>query len=609
MTRRDELLEQLKRFPETPGVYLMKNRVGNLLYIGKAVNIKSRVRSYFSSSIEERPLIPLMMENLHAIDWIATATEAEALILEANLIRMHKPPYNIDLRDDKHYPYLKITVNEPFPRLMVVRRVVADGARYFGPYTDARAMRRLVRYAKRIFGIRDCNRNLPMSKPCRPCINYAMKRCSGACAGLISEQDYRRGIEQLIHFLSGKRSLLLEELEQQMLQESAQLHFEQAALLRDQIALVRDASRMQRVDLKLTDEECDVFGVHQADRVTCMTVLNFREGLLLGTRHFVLERRIWENATYDRDLLILRFYEQALHQEPPAQLLLSADAGFDTELLQQWLDSQNGKRSHILIPQRGTKRALVEMAEKNARLYLEEKCPIDPQADVQDLQAALQLPRLPQSIEAFDISNLGESFAVAGMVRFENGKPARGQYRRYKIKTVSGQNDFAMMMEVVRRRLSRLQQEGKPFADLLLIDGGRGQLNSANAVVEEFANPPMIASLAKQEELLFTPFLAEPVALDQNHPARKLVERVRNEVHRWAITYHRTVRGKQFKRSALEELPGVGPTLAKTLLKAFGSLKGVKAASVEQLQQTKGISLSRALTLFQALHGEQEHKE
>lgn len=594
----EQLLLQASRFPESSGVYLMKNTKGELIYIGKAVNLRSRVRSYFSDSHEYRAQIPVMMTQLESIDWIATLTESEALILEANLIRRHRPRYNIDLRDDKHYPYIKVTVQEPFPRLWIVRKVLQDGARYFGPYTDATPMRALAVFAKKLFRLADCSMELPAEKPLkRPCINYSMKRCSGACTGLISQEDYRTRITDLLLFLSGRRNSLLSGLESRMDLASKELRFEEAAFIRDQISLIRDASHLQQVDLKLADVNCDVFGLADGERACCLAVLHFREGLLMSTDHFVFNRTQWDlSSAVDRDAIVLQYYLDET-RDIPSELLLAGEKGFDTNAIREWFAAAKGTRVNVLVPEKGQQQKLITMAEKNANLHLLQKNVLTPEDDCADLQKALGLEKFPGSIEAFDISNLGESFCVAGMVRYKNGLPDKAGYRRYKIKTVQGQNDFAMMMEVVLRRLTRLQNENTPFPDLILIDGGKGQLHAAMEAIAGFANPPEIISLAKQEETLFSPALNDPVRLPAMHPARRFVERIRNEVHRYSISFHRKVRGKQFSGSQLEKIEGIGPATAKMLLKTFGSMKRVAEASAEEIAKVKGITLEKAVKI------------
>jgi excinuclease ABC subunit C len=600
MSAQQQLLTAVSRFPETPGVYLMKDADGKLLYVGKAVNLRSRVRSYFMSDHEDRAQIPGMLRLLDHIDLIVTNTGAEALILEANLIRKHKPKYNIELRDDKHYPYLKVTVNEPFPRLLVVRRVERDGAKYYGPYTDVKTMRRVADFAKRIFLLRDCNKNLPLKKAIRPCINYSMKRCSAPCAEKISAGDYRCNVSDLERFLKGKRKDLIKELEERMESASSELRFEEAARLRDQIKLIGEASRPQRVDLTITDANCDVFGIAGGDRDISMAVLHFRDGLLMAARNFLFKRDKWEFSSEGNDGIVTQFY-MLEDMETPEEVIAPDNAGFSQDVLQDWFDLREDDKVHVIIPQRGAKKLLVLMAEKNAQAYLLQKSPPSASQDVDDLQKALSLPCAPVVIEAFDISNLGESFAVAGMVQFKGGLPNKPAYRRYKIKSVEGQNDFAMMMEAVSRRLRRLQDEGSAFPDLLLIDGGKGQLHAAMEALKDFENPPLIASLAKKEEILFSPCLPEPLSLPETHPARRLVERIRDEVHRYAITYHRKVRGKQFTRSALENLPGIGKVRARLLLERFGSMKRLMEADVGEIAGVRGFSEEAAQKLKEEL--------
>ncbi|MGA3051458.1 MAG: excinuclease ABC subunit UvrC [Chitinispirillaceae bacterium] len=591
--RWQRLVQLARTLPENPGVYIMKNSGGTPLYIGKAASLRSRVRSYFFDRHEERAQIPIMLQQLETIEWIATNTESEALILEANLIRTHIPRYNIDLRDDKHYPYLKVTAQEPFPRLLIVRRVEEDGARYLGPYTDVSAMRRLAEFAKRIFKLCDCTNGLLTAKKTRPCLNYAMHRCSGVCAGKISPTAYREQINYLLQFLSGKRNGLLGELTQRMNQASADLRFEDAALFRDQINLIRDASRFQKVDLALPGADCDVFGFAATERHGCLAVLLFREGLLMSSHQFVFKRELWNLPAESRDSLILQFY-LTRGREVPAEIILPEDRGFDAETLQPGIEKLLKGKTLITIPRKGTKRRLVAMAEKNAQLHLLQKAPPGGADDCLDLQKALRLPKIPETIEAFDISNLGESFCVAAMVQFKSGAPNKSGYRRYKIKSVEGQNDFAMMMEVVSRRLARLRNENAPFPDLILIDGGRGQLHAAMEALSAFEDPPPIAALAKKEEIIFSPCIEEPVRLPPAHPARRLAERVRDEAHRFAITYHRKKRDKQFSRSGLEDLPGIGPKTAKLLLKTFGSMQRIKAAAVEEIAKVGGFTVEQA---------------
>jgi excinuclease ABC subunit C len=596
-----EIPDSIDRFPQSPGVYIMRDAGGTPLYIGKAVNLKSRVKSYFLDTHDDRPHIPVMLRRMHHIDWIATNTEPEALILEANLIRKHKPRFNIDLKDDKHYPYIKITVDEPFPRLLVVRRVDDDKARYFGPYTDVRAMRRIVHFSRRIFKIRDCNKNLPLKHPTRPCVNYGMGRCSGACAGKISREEYRKNIDMLIRFLSGRRKDMIAELQAGMNDAASNLRFEEAALVRDQIGLIKDASRLQQVDLAAPQTDCDVFGVYKGDRSLCLAVLHVREGLLLSARSFAFDKNTWEAAGEGMEPLVVQYYLDT-KDLPAKDIIIGGDLQqVDPGLLGQALLEQFGLKADITLPQKGPKKDLADMAVKNARLYLMQKLPANAMDDLSDMVGLLSLPRFPHVIEAFDISNLGETNAVAGMVRFVDGQPDKSGYRRYKIKTVEGQNDFAMMMEVVMRRLTRQTEEGQQFADLFLIDGGLGQLHAAMEPLAKFKDPPMIISLAKKEELVHSPYSETPVQLASTHPVRKFLERIRDEVHRFAITYHRGLRGKQAGASVLQSVPGMGKKRVVELLRHFGSVKRISEATEEEIASVKGMPKGLAKDVKQFL--------
>ncbi len=462
-------------------------------------------------------------------------------------------------------------------------------------------MRKLVSYAKSIFRLRDCNRQLPLAKPDRPCINYSMKICSGACAGKISLEDYRLNVNNLIRFLSGKRNDLISDLQNLMSNASDERRFEKAAEFRDQIKLIKEASKLQQVDLKLADLNCDVFGLAHGDRSTCLAVLHFIDGLLISSRHFLFKKQTWDFTKSNHDSLFLQFYTSA-DNSPPQEILLPDNSDFDPEILQNWLNQNFTDKIQLLVPQKGTRKNLIQMAEKNAQLYLLQRNPPSAIEDISDLQKVLHLPKLPEVIEAFDISNLGESFAVAGMIQFKDGLPNKSEYRKYKIKYADGQNDFAMMMEVVTRRLRRLMNENSPFPDLLLIDGGLGQLNAARQALQLFENPPLIISLAKKEEILHSPCLAEPVHLPQTHPARRLVERIRDEVHRYAITYHRKIRGKQFKTSVLENIKGIGKNRANLLLKKFGSVQRLKSATFEELREVIKMSDANINNLIKELH-------
>lgn len=600
----EDLKEYCKTFPQSPGVYIMKDHNGGYLYIGKAINLKNRIRNYFSEDFDNRFQIPYLMQRVNSLEWIVTNTETEALILEANLIRSHKPPYNLSLKDDKHFPYLKITMNEMFPKLLITRKVVDDGARYFGPYTDSRTMRKVYDFAHRLFKLRTSNYKFPQSKLHRPCINYSMGRCSAPCAGKITEEAYLERIEMLIQYLQGKRNDITTALEEKMRQASENLEFERAAQYRDQIQLIAK-SASSKVDLK-DNRDIDIFGTFKSDKEICLTIMSFKQGILMGQRNFTFKNDTWNPQQSELEALIIQYYRRSL-SEHPSEIYLPFSDECNVLLIEEWFQKECNKKVIIKTPKIGAKKDLIKLAEKNARLYLAQKSSVSYEEATLELQKVLNLPRIPHTIEAFDISNLGDKFTVAGMVHFKDGSPVKSKFRRFKIKTVEGQNDFAMMFEAVDRRLSRLLDEGKDFPDLLLIDGGPGQLSSAIKALEKFDDPPMIASLAKKEEILFTPFVDTPVKLPQRHRVRRLVETIRNAVHKQAITYHRKIRDTALKTSTLESIEGIGKKTATNLLKTFGSIKRLKTASAEEIaEKISGFSVKKAEKLLHALHNNQK---
>jgi len=552
-----------------------------------------RVRSYFSDEHLDRPHIRVMLRKLHKIDWIATQTEAEALILEANLVRKHKPAYNIDLKDDKHYPYIKVSLQEQFPRISITRRVEKDGASYFGPFTEAATMRKMVRQAKRVFKIRDCRRTLPLKKPVRECLNYAMGWCSGACAGKISAEEYRQNVDSFVSFLHGRGEALQKELQSLMLKASQNQEFEKAASYRDQLQLVSRRERMQRVDLKTMVNDADVFGLYDTGAGYSLAILHFREAILVARRHFVFKKALWELSEQDRASLVLSSYMQTPF-EIPDQIYLPEGFLVQPHLLQEVLSNQRKKRVQISIPKKGMKHELVAMAEKNARLLMVQKSNQSgenlPQQGLEALARVLDLPRVPQTIEVYDIANLGDSFAVAGMVFFEQGIARKNKYRHFTIPEHMRQNDFAMMAHTITRRMNRVEQSGEMPSDLFLIDGGKGQLGAVLQALRPFKHKPMVVALAKKEERMFTAEKSSGVVLPQRHPARRIVEKMRNEVHRWANGYHRTVRDRQFKTSRLEQIEGIGSKTAVKLLRALKSYRAVLAADEQSLKQAGATS-------------------
>ncbi|MGM0444263.1 MAG: excinuclease ABC subunit UvrC [Fibrobacterota bacterium] len=571
--------------PALPGVYIFKDDQGRFLYVGKAQVLRNRVGAYFAGR-EERVQIPALLEKIAELDWIVTDNETEALVLESNLVKEHQPRYNIELRDDKHFPYVKITRNEVFPRVFIVRRISKDGATYFGPFTDATKMRRILRSLRKLFKIRTCRREIAQGDHQRPCLNYSIGICSGPCASYISQQEYLQQIEMIERFFAGRRSSILSILNSAMQTAAQELNFEKAAHLRDQIRDIRTLIVRQGVDLRKSDLHCDVFAFYRGSRYICLTVLMVREGVIINQNNHVYSLH---ELTFDNiAVALIDYYRRSAHALP-GEILLSADFEDELDLIRRWFE-RSGETVSVRIPKIGDKKRLVERAEKAGRLHLSQQYISDFPAIHEELAHLCGLPAVPETIEAFDISNLGATFTVAGMVHFCLGKPDKSQYRRFKIKSVQGQDDFAMMMEAVTRRLRGCREAGERYPDLLLIDGGKGQLNAASRALEAFEDPPMIISLAKKEELIFSPLRDEPVRLKEGHPVRRLVQRIRDEVHRFAITYHRKIRGRNFNRSLLEDVPGIGPKKARKLLKHFGSAKELAHKSDTEISAVKGIT-------------------
>ncbi len=580
--------------PTKPGVYMMKDRHGKIIYIGKAKNLKNRVSSYFQSRGAADAKTAIMVSKVADIELLVTDSEIEALILEANLVKEHKPRYNVNLKDDKHHPYLKLTVNEPFPRLMVARRVMRDGARYFGPYTNAAGMRRTMKFLMRHFGLRSCNFEIPSStgRKYKVCLDYHIGRCAGPCEDFESQAEYKKHVEAVIMFLSGRRTDLIRRLREEMQQAADEERYEHAARVRDTIEAMESVRQKQKVDAAESVDR-DVIGFARDGRDALAAVMQIREGVLIGRQDLPL--RIDPDVD-DGDLLAGFLKQYYNHMEDlPSEVYLPCAAA-ETDLLEKWLSDTKGEKVRIITPQIGEKYHLVVMAEKNARLLLDEMMIQKrkytervPESAVA-LQKALRLKRAPLTISCFDISNLGAADKAASLVYFERGKPKKSEYRHFKIKTVEGQDDFAAMQEVVSRYVDRRLEEDESLPDLMMVDGGKGQLSVAKAVLDEhgLGGQPVVG-LAKKLEEVFVPDQSEPVHIAKTSPALNILKRVRDEAHRFAITYHRKLRSKRTVGSELDQISGVGPARRAALLKHFGSVKKIKEASVEDLAAVKSI--------------------
>ena len=584
--------------PDAPGVYLMKASDGAVIYVGKALRLRHRVRSYFQRRGIPTPTIVQLMRYVADIDYIVTETEVEALILENNLIKAHQPRYNVKLKDDKRYPYLRVTVNEPFPRIQITRIAENDGTRYFGPFVHVRSTRQTMKQLTKVFPIRTCN--LPLAEignRHRVCLDYHIGRCPGPCADRISAQDYDAIVQKVCQFLGGNTDAVVNQLTQQMQAAAAALDFETAAKYRDTLNDVQQAITTQSLDnVSSTDE--DVLGIAAKNDVACVQILRVRDGKLLEREHYYLNDANPDSPADALAAFITQHYQNAGFVPKTIALPTPVES---VELIEQWLTEKRGNKVTLHAPRAGRLRRLVAMATKNAEIIVTQHeqnvvYSSGTHPALAELQELLNLPQSLRRIEAFDISNLGDRFAVGSMVVMEDGEPASGEYRRFKIRTVAGQNDFAMMNEVLTRRLRRAIAQDEKFRklpDLMLIDGGKGQLSAAQAAMRahEAKLPqkiPMIA-LAKRIEEIFVPGEPEPIVLRKDNPTLHLIQRLRDEAHRFAVTYHRKLRQKALSESVLDEIPDIGPKRKQALLQHFGSVDVIREASLDELLSVKGI--------------------
>ncbi len=586
--------------PSSPGVYLMKNKRGEVIYVGKAKNLSSRVTQYFRAGERKDIKTASLVSAVERIDYIATSNEIEALILENTLIKEHRPRYNIQLKGGNRYPYVKLTVNEKFPRLMVVRKIENDGAEYFGPYADVGAVRRTIRFLGGIFPLRTCsNRRLNASDE-RECLNYHINRCSAPCTGRINEKQYGEMVEQVKLFLQGKNSRLLKNLENQMEQLSRQHRYEEAAVIRDKIdAIAKLSERQLAVSVGGMDE--DAVSVAREGSTACGMVMRIREGKILGTEAFILDSGGKADLSDIQDTFIKLYYHTATDIPP---LIMVDNELVEKNLLQEWLAGKTGRKTRIERPVRGEKRAMVRLASKNASLKLFSR--IKPDLEVSDVLSDLMrifdLPSYPYSIEAYDISNVQGVEAVGSMVTFVNGKPLKSDYRRFKIRGVDGIDDYAMLSEVLERRLNKLEKNGKR-PDLMLIDGGRGQVNATVSALEGsgLEDIPVIG-LAKKREEIYPGGGRGKVNLPLNHPVLHLLQRIRDEAHRFAVEYHRKLMNRRLKKSVLDEIEGIGENRKTLLLLEFGSVERIREASGEELSSVKGIGEKYAERIYRYFH-------
>jgi excinuclease ABC subunit C len=645
--------ETLTQIPDAPGVYLMIGSGGEILYIGKAVSLRNRVRSYFQAGSAHTIRTAAMVERVADVRTIVVTNEIEALILEANLIKRHQPPFNVRLRDDKRYPYLKVT-NEPYPRVVFTRMVKDDGARYFGPYTNAHGLRELIDVVRLVFPLRTCREPID-GKRKRPCLQYHIKRCLAPCVGLQSESEYDAMIDEAVLFLEGKQDTLLSRLNREMNEAAESYSYEAAARIRDRLVQLRRVTENQKVVWK-SRLDMDLVALARSRGQACMQVFFVRGGKLIGQESFILDGVHDQSDGQLMDDFLKQFYTARTAAAPEGAAFSVARIARDNDVplpvkrrmrpanagaipkevlvealpeerttIEGWLSSVKGQRVRILEPQRGSRAEYMRLVHENAEQNLKafrahQEVQETAQArSLTDLADALELPELPHRIECYDISNIAGTNPVASMVVFVEGRAKKSDYRKFKIQYDRGPNDFAMMQETLRRRLRYLRratdEEEQPMErelarkekfnkkpDLLLIDGGKGQLSAVVEVLEELDMTGLsVAGLAKEHEWLYLPGQSDPIVLPPNSPALHLVQRIRDEAHRFAVTYHRQRRGKSMIQSALDGVAGVGPTRKKRLLTTFGSAAGIRRASIDEIAAVKGMTPALAAKVKQGL--------
>lgn len=607
--------EELKKLPGKPGVYLMHDEKDAIIYVGKAISLKNRVRQYFQSSRNKGAKIEQMVTHISRFEYIVTDSELEALVLECNLIKEHRPKYNTMLMDDKTYPFIKVTVNEPFPRVMMARRMKKDKAKYFGPYTSAGAVKDTIELIRKLYHIRSCNRSLPkdIGKE-RPCLNYHIHQCYAPCQGYISREEYRKSIDEVVRFLNGNYDPILKELEEKMLDASENLEFEKAIEYRELLASVQKIAQKQKITDTAGDDR-DIIAMASEGEDAVVQVFFIRGGRLIGRDHFYL--KIAENDT--KSEILSSFIKQFYAGTPyiPAELMLPEEIE-DQEIIEEWLTTRREHKVRLRIPKKGTKEKLVELAQKNAQMVLkndkerlkrEEGRTI---GAVKELEKILGLTRIIR-MEAYDISNTNGFDSVGSMVVYEHGKPKRNDYRKFKIKSVQGPDDYASMNEVLTRRfehgLRERQDESETggfqaFPDLIMMDGGRGQVNIALEVLEKLNLHIPVCGMVKDDNHRTRGLYFNNVELpiDRNSECFRLITRIQDEAHRFAITFHRQLRSKGQVHSILDDIPGVGPARRKDLMRSFENIEAIRNATVDDLKELPSMNEKSAQEVYKFFH-------
>ena len=595
-----DIQEHLKQLPAEPGVYLMKDKFDNIIYVGKAKILKNRVRQYFQSSKNHSSKVKSMVKNIDKFEYIITDSELEALILECNLIKKYKPKYNVLLRDDKTYPYIKVTTNEDFPRVLKVRKVIKDKAKYFGPYTNTTAVNDTLDIIKNIYPIRTCNIDIEraIKTNMRPCLNLHIKRCVGPCTGNVTKEEYNKMIEEIILFLSGKEEKLIDILKEKMNKCAMDFNFEEAAIYRDKIKSLEDMMEKQKIDTSTSDLNQDVIAMARAHDEACVQVFFVRNGKIVGREHFILEGVMYSTRESILGSFVKQFY---MEQEYVPKEIIIEDEIEDSFILSEWLSSKKGQKVTIRVPQKGEKKSLIEMVRKNAIEYLEKFSDMNKRkyeksiGALEELKQILNLDNIPKRIESFDISNIQGVDSIGSMVVFTNGKKDKKEYRRYKIKTVIGPNDYDSMAEIVERRLKY-----GDFPDLMLLDGGKGQVSAVKKVLNKYNVEIPLWGMYKDDKHRTKGLISQEkeIELDRTSNLYRFVASIQEEVHNYAISYHRSLRNKSLTKSELDDIQGIGEKRKKALLNHFKDIEAIKKATFEELLEVEGMNRTSSESVY-----------
>lgn len=623
-----DIQEELKKLPDRPGVYLMHDKNDSIIYVGKAVNLKNRVRQYFRASHNEGIRKDQMVTLIERFEYIITDSELEALVLECNLIKEHRPKYNILLKDDKTYPYIKVTLGETYPRVLFSRQMKKDKSQYFGPYTSAGAVKDTIELIQKLYQLRTCSRQLPRDTgKDRPCLNYHIHQCRGPCQGYISPEDYRGQIKKALDFLNGNYKPILEELEQKMKAASEELDFEKAMEYRDLINSVRQVSEKQKVS-NSDGEDKDIIALAKDDRDAVVQVFFIRDGRLIGREHFYVTINVGDSTQQ----ILTSFLKQYYAGTPfiPKEIMLQTSID-EMDVIAQWLTDKRGQKVHIRVPRKGMKEKLVDLAQKNARLVLnqdKERLKREEGRTIgamKEIAKILDLPGISR-VEAYDISNTNGFESVGSMIVYEKGKPCRSDYRKFKLRTVAGPDDYASMHEVLTRRFTHGMEERKEraekkledaygsftkFPDLIMMDGGRGQVNIALQVLDELNLSIPVCGMVKDDNHRTRGLYFNNVELPIHKDSEgfKLITRIQDEAHRFAIEYHRSLRSKEQVHSVLDDIPGIGPARRKALMKHFQSIDAIRSATIEQLCEADSMNEKAALAVYQHFREQQQASE